>query len=140
MNLVEKITKSQIRSDIPEFRVGDTVRVDVKIIEGKRERIQAFEGIVMAIQGTGVAKNFVVRKISSGVGVERTFPVNSPKVAGVEVIRNVLINITAIIIPKYEIISFLVIFIFITYFIILYFINKKKALALISFFDFCLFL
>ena len=87
MNLVEKITKSQIRSDIPEFRVGDTVRVDVKIIEGKRERIQAFEGIVMAIQGTGVAKNFIVRKISSGVGVERTFPVNSPKVAGVEVIR-----------------------------------------------------
>ena len=87
MNLVEKITKSQIRTDIPEFRVGDTVRVDVKIIEGKRERIQAFEGIVMAIQGTGVAKNFIVRKISSGVGVERTFPVNSPKVAGVEVIR-----------------------------------------------------
>ena len=87
MNLVEKITKSQIRTDIPEFRVGDTVRVDVKIIEGKRERIQAFEGIVMTIQGTGVAKNFIVRKISSGVGVERTFPVNSPKVAGVEVIR-----------------------------------------------------
>ena len=87
MNLVEKITKSQIRSDIPEFRVGDTVRVDVKIIEGKRERIQAFEGIVMAIQGKGVAKNFIVRKISSGVGVERTFPINSPKVAGVEVIR-----------------------------------------------------
>ena len=87
MNLVEKITKSQIRTDIPEFRVGDTVRVDVKIIEGKRERIQAFEGIVMAIQGTGVAKNFIVRKISSGVGVERTFTVNSPKVAGVEVIR-----------------------------------------------------
>ena len=87
VNLVEKITKSQIRTDIPEFRVGYTVRVDVKIIEGKRERIQAFEGIVMAIQGTGVAKNFIVRKIWSGVGVERTFPVNSPKVAGVEVIR-----------------------------------------------------
>ena len=87
MNLVEKITKSQIRTDLPEFRVGDQVRVDVKIIEGKRERIQAFEGIVIAIKGSGVAKNFVVRKISSGVGVERTFPVNSPKVAGVEVIR-----------------------------------------------------
>lgn len=87
MNLVEKITKSQIRTDLPEFRVGDTVRVDVKIIEGKRERIQAFEGIVVAIKGSGVAKNFVVRKISSGVGVERTFPINSPKVAGVEVIR-----------------------------------------------------
>ena len=87
MNLVEKITKSQIRTDIPEFRVGDTVRVDVKIIEGKRERIQAFEGIVIAIKGSGVSKNFVVRKISGGVGVERTFPVNSPKVAGVEVVR-----------------------------------------------------
>ena len=57
MNLVEKITKSQIRTDIPEFRVGDTVRVDVKIIEGKRERIQAFEGIVISIQGSGVGKN-----------------------------------------------------------------------------------
>ena len=87
MNLVEKITKSQIRTDIPEFRVGDTVRVDVKIIEGKRERIQAFEGIVISIQGSGVGKNFIVRKISGGVGVERTFPVNSPKVAAVTVIR-----------------------------------------------------
>ena len=87
MNLVEKITKSQIRTDIPEFRVGDTVRVDVKIIEGKRERIQAFEGIVISIQGSGVGKNFIVRKISGGVGVERTFPVNSPKVAAVTVIK-----------------------------------------------------
>ena len=87
MNLIEKITKSQIRTDIPEFRVGDTVRVDVKIIEGKRERIQAFEGIVISIQGSGVGRNFIVRKISGGVGVERTFPVNSPKVAAVTVIR-----------------------------------------------------
>ena len=87
MNLVEKITKSQIRTDIPEFRVGDTVRVDVKIIEGKRERIQAFEGIVISIQGSGVGKNFIVRKISGGVGVERTFPMNSPKVAAVTVVR-----------------------------------------------------
>lgn len=87
MNLVEKITKSQIRTDIPEFRVGDTVRVDVKIVEGKRERIQAFEGIVISIQGSGVGKNFIVRKISGGVGVERTFPVNSPKVAAVTVMR-----------------------------------------------------
>ena len=63
MNLVEKITKSQIRTDIPEFRVGDTVRVDVKIIEGNRERIQAFEGLVIAIKGSGVSKNFIVRKI-----------------------------------------------------------------------------
>ena len=87
MNLVEKITKSQIRTDIPEFRVGDTVRVDVKIVEGKRERIQAFEGIVISIQGSGVGKNFIVRKISGGVGVERTFPVNSPKVDSITVVR-----------------------------------------------------
>ena len=87
MNLVEKITKSQIRTDIPEFRVGDTVRVDVKIIEGKRERIQAFEGIVISIQGSGVGKNFIVRKLFGGVGVERTFPMNSPKVAAVTVVR-----------------------------------------------------
>jgi large subunit ribosomal protein L19 len=87
MNIVDKITKSQIRTDLPEFRVGDTVRVDVKIIEGKRERIQAFEGIVIAIKGGGVSKNFTVRKLSSGVGVERTFPFNSPKVAAVTVVR-----------------------------------------------------
>ena len=66
MNLVEKITKSQIRTDLPEFRVGDTVKVNYKIIEGKRERIQAFEGIVIAIKGSGVSKNFTVRKKSSG--------------------------------------------------------------------------
>lgn len=87
VNLVEKITKSQIRTDLPEFRVGDTVRVDVKIIEGKRERIQAFEGIVIAIKGSGVSKNFIVRKLSAGVGVERTFPMNSPKIDSVTVIR-----------------------------------------------------
>ena len=73
MNLVEKITKSQIRTDIPEFQVGDTVRVDVKII--------------IAIQGRGIGRNFIVRKISGGVGVERTFPINSPKVAAVTVVR-----------------------------------------------------
>ena len=87
MNLVDKITKSQIREDLPEFRVGDTVKVNVKIIEGKRERIQAFEGIVMAIQSGGVSKTFTVRKISGGVGVERIFPFNSPKVDSVQVVR-----------------------------------------------------
>lgn len=87
MNLIEKITLSQIRTDIPEFRVGDTVKVNVKIIEGKRERIQAFEGFVTAIQGSGVGKTFTVRKISSGVGVERTFPINSPKIESVIVTR-----------------------------------------------------
>ena len=87
MNLVEKITAKQIRTDIPEFRVGDTVRVDVKIVEGKRERIQAFEGLVIAIKGAGIAKNFTVRKTSQGVGVERTFPVNSPVVDKITVVR-----------------------------------------------------
>ena len=87
MNKLEMVTKNQIRTDLPEFRVGDTVRVDVKIIEGKRERIQAFEGLVMAIQGSGISKSFIVRKISSGVGVERTFPLNSPKIAKIEVKR-----------------------------------------------------
>ena len=87
MNKVDMVTKSQIRTDLPEFRVGDTVRVDVKIIEGKNERIQAFEGIVTVIKGSGVSKNFTVRKLSSGIGVERTFPVNSPKVANVTVVR-----------------------------------------------------
>ena len=87
MNKVEEITKSQIRTDIPEFRVGDTVRVHYKIKEGNKERIQAFEGIVMAIQGAGVSKNFIVRKKSQGIGVERTFPMNTPLIDSLEVVR-----------------------------------------------------
>ena len=87
MNLVDKITKDQIRTDIPEFRVGDTVKVGVRIIEGKRERVQDYEGIVVAKRGGSVSETFTVRKMSSGVGVERTFPVNSPKLAYVEVVR-----------------------------------------------------
>lgn len=88
MNLVDKITNSQIRKDLPEFRVGDTIRVNVKIVEGKRERIQSFEGLVMAIQGGGVSKTFIVRKKSGGIGVERTFPINSPKIDSIEVVRH----------------------------------------------------
>ena len=87
MNIIDKINSKQINPNIPEFRVGDTVRVDVKIIEGKRERIQAFEGVVVARRGGSVSETFTVRKMSSGVGVERTFPIHSPKVAGVTVIR-----------------------------------------------------
>ncbi len=87
MNLVDLITKDQIRTDLPEFRVGDTIRVDLKVIEGKRERVQAFEGIVLSIQGRGVGRNFIVRKLSGGVGVERTLPVNSPKIASITVLR-----------------------------------------------------
>ena len=87
MNVIDKITKEQLNPNIPEFRVGDTVRVDVKIIEGKRERIQAFEGIVMARHGSGVSETFTVRKNSYGVGVERVFPVHSPKLAKITVVR-----------------------------------------------------
>lgn len=87
MNVIDKITASQINPNVPEFRVGDTVRVDVKIIEGKRERIQAFEGIVIARRHGGVNETFTVRKISYGVGVERIFPVHSPKLANIVVLR-----------------------------------------------------
>ena len=87
MNIIDKINERQIRKDIPEFRVGDTVRVDYKIIEGKRERIQAFEGVVVAKRNGSVSETFTVRKISSGVGVERTFPVNSPKIDKLTVVR-----------------------------------------------------
>ena len=87
MNIIDKITAKQIRTDLPEFRVGDTVRVDVKIIEGKRERIQAFEGIVISKKNSGVSETFTVRKKSSGIGVERTFPMHSPKIAGITVVR-----------------------------------------------------
>ena len=87
MNVIDKITSEQLNPNVPEFRVGDTVRVDVKIIEGKRERIQAFEGIVMARRGSGISETFTVRKNSYGVGVERVFPVHSPKLAKITVVR-----------------------------------------------------
>ena len=87
MNIIDKINQKQIKSDVPEFRVGDTVKVDVKIIEGNRERIQTFEGVVVARRGGSVSETFTVRKMSSGVGVERTFPIHSPKVAGITVVR-----------------------------------------------------
>ena len=87
MNIIDKINAKQIKNDVPEFRVGDTVKVDVKIIEGNRERIQTFEGVVVARRGGSVSETFTVRKMSSGVGVERTFPIHSPKVAGITVVR-----------------------------------------------------
>ena len=90
-NLLETITEKQIRNDIPEFRVGDTVNVGCKIIEVKggkeKERIQNFEGIVIARKGQGATETFTVRKISSGIGVERNFPVNSPNIASIEVVK-----------------------------------------------------
>ena len=87
MNIIDKINEKQINPNIPEFRVGDTVRVDVKIIEGKRERIQVFEGIVVGRHGGSVSETFTVRKISSGVGVERIFPIHSPKIDKITVVR-----------------------------------------------------
>ena len=86
-NVIDKITEKQMNPNLPEFRVGDTVTVDVKIIEGKRERIQAFEGTVIARKGGGVSETFTVRKVSYGVGVERIFPMHSPKIANIEVIK-----------------------------------------------------
>ena len=87
MNLVDKMAAKQIKSDIPEFRLGDTVRADVKIIEGKKERIQAYEGVVTSRKGSGLSETFTVRKISYGVGVNRIFPVHSPKLANITVVR-----------------------------------------------------
>jgi len=86
-NLVNEITASQLRNDLPEFSSGDEVKVSVRIVEGNKSRIQNFQGVVIMRRGGGVSATFTVRKVSSGVGVERTFPVNSPSVVGVEVIR-----------------------------------------------------
>jgi large subunit ribosomal protein L19 len=85
--LIEEITKEQLRSDLPDFRPGDTVRVHARIVEGSRERIQIFEGVVISRRGSGISEMYTVRKISNGVGVERTFPVHSPRVAKIEVTR-----------------------------------------------------
>ncbi|XAP99015.1 50S ribosomal protein L19 [Staphylococcus aureus] len=85
--LIEAVTKSQLRTDLPSFRPGDTLRVHVRIIEGTRERIQVFEGVVIKRRGGGVSETFTVRKISSGVGVERTFPLHTPKIEKIEVKR-----------------------------------------------------
>lgn len=87
LNLVNEITKSQLRTDIPDFRPGTTVKVNVRIQEGGKTRIQAFEGLVIKRYGNGIAESFTVRKMSNGVGVERTFPVHSPVVDSVEVLR-----------------------------------------------------
>ena len=87
MNLIQEITKEQLRTDIPNFRPGDTLKVHVKVIEGTRERIQLFEGVVIKRHGGGISETFTVRKISYGVGVERTFPFNSPKIDKIEVAR-----------------------------------------------------
>jgi len=87
MNVLLEIEKSMMRSDLPEFRPGDTVAIHYKIKEGDRERIQVFEGVVIAKKGGGVRETFIVRKVSYGVGVERIFPLHSPLIAKVDVKR-----------------------------------------------------
>ena len=86
--IVNLVTAGQIRNDLPEFHVGDTVSISVNVFEGEKERIQIFKGIVMGIKGGGISKTFRVRKIANGVGVERIFPINSPRIAKVEIIKH----------------------------------------------------
>ena len=85
--LVEEITKSQLREDLPEFSSGDEVKVSVRIIEGNKQRIQVFQGVVIQRVGGGVSATFTVRKMSGGIGVERTFPLHSPSISSIEVVR-----------------------------------------------------
>lgn len=86
MNLIDEINAKSLRSDIPSFRPGDTVKVHVKVVEGSRSRIQVFQGVVIARHGGGIGETFTVRKISFGVGVERTFPVHTPSIDKIEVV------------------------------------------------------
>src|SRR6266851_5496540 len=86
--LLASVEKAQLRKDIPEIKSGDTVRLQVKVVEGNRERLQPFEGVVMRLRGGGVNENFTVRRITHGVGVERTFLINSPRIEKIEVVRH----------------------------------------------------
>ena len=85
---INLVTAGQLRSDMPDFHVGDTIGVSVNVIEGDKERVQIFKGIVMGIKGSGISRTFRVRKISNGVGVERIFPINSPRIAKIEIIKH----------------------------------------------------
>lgn len=84
---INKILPDQYKTDIPKFNPGDHIRVHVRVIEGDKERLQSFEGDVISVRGSGIHKTFTVRKISSGVGVERIFPFNSPKIAKIELLK-----------------------------------------------------
>jgi large subunit ribosomal protein L19 len=86
MNILDALDAQSLRSDIPAFRAGDTLKVHVRVIEGSRERVQVFQGVVIRRQGGGIRETFTVRKVSSGVGVERTFPVHSPNISEIEVV------------------------------------------------------
>ena len=87
MNILDQVTSEFKRDDIPAFNVGDTLKVHVKIVEGNRERIQIFEGYVLKMQHGGINQTFTVRKLSNGVGVEKTFPMHSPKIDKIEVVK-----------------------------------------------------
>ncbi|GLZ31324.1 50S ribosomal protein L19 [Lentzea tibetensis] len=86
MNILDALDAQSLRSDIPSFRPGDTLKVHVRVIEGSRERVQVFQGVVIRRQGGGIRETFTVRKVSFGVGVERTFPVHSPNISEIEVV------------------------------------------------------
>ncbi|MBQ8682502.1 MAG: 50S ribosomal protein L19 [Selenomonadales bacterium] len=92
MNIIEALEKEQLRQDIPTFRPGDTVRVHVKVVEGNRERVQMFEGVVINRKSSGVRETFTVRRVSYGIGVERTFPVHSPRLEKIEVVRRGIVR------------------------------------------------
>jgi len=88
MDIIQTMTKEQLRTDLPDYRVGDTVKVNYKIKEGGKERIQAFQGIIIQKKGSGISKTFTVRKVSNGVGVERIFPSHSPMIESLEIVRH----------------------------------------------------
>ncbi len=88
MNVLDEVIQDQLRTDLPELSSGDTVRVSARVVEGNRERIQVFEGTVMRLRGGGIQRSITVRRIASGVGVERTFKVNSPRIEKIEVVRH----------------------------------------------------
>ena len=93
MNTLQEIENEYLRSDLPEFRAGDTLRVHVRVSEGDKQRIQVFQGVVIARRGTGTGESFTVRKMSGGIGVERVFPIHSPVLDKIEVVRLSLIHI-----------------------------------------------
>ena len=88
MNVIDQIEREQLKESVPELRPGDTIRVHAKVVEGTRERIQVFEGIVIRVTGGGLRKNFTVRRVTHGVGVERTFMIHSPRIDKIEVLRH----------------------------------------------------
>ena len=92
MNIISVLEQEQLRNDIPAFRPGDTVKVHVKVVEGNRERVQIFEGVVIGRQNGGVRETFTVRRVSYGIGVERTFLVHSPRLAKIEVVRHGIVR------------------------------------------------